>query len=79
MARGDFTVFNEAKALMIDGDWSSTDHFYIAICDNTTAPTAATATPALGDFTEVGDGGSYTSGGVDLGTLASLVTQSGEQ
>lgn len=77
MARGDFTVFNEAKALMIDGDWSSTDHFYIAICDNTTAPTAATATPALGDFTEVGDGGSYTSGGVDLGTLASLVTQSG--
>ncbi len=77
MARGDVTVFDEAKAKMLDGDWASTDHFYCAICDNTTAPAADTATPVLGDFTEVGTGGTYVAGGTDLGTLADLVTESG--
>ena len=76
MAQGDVTVFNEAKAKMLDGDWASTDHFYIAICDNTAAPSASTTTPTLGDFTEVGTGGTYTSGGTDLGTLATLVSES---
>lgn len=75
MARGDVVVFNEAKAKMLDGDWASTDHFYCAICDNTAKPTAAFATPTLGDFTEVGNGGTYTTGGTDLGTLADLVTE----
>lgn len=75
MARGDVTVFDEAKAKMLDGDWASTDHFYIALCDNTATPLAATATPTLGDFTEVGDSGTYVAGGTDLGTLATLVTQ----
>jgi len=74
MARGDVTVFNAAMAKMLDGDWASTDHFYVAICDNTTTPTAATATPTLGDFTEVGTSGTYVSGGTDLGTLADLVS-----
>lgn len=77
MAAGDVTVFNEAKAKMLDGDWASTDHFYIAICDNTAAPSASTTTPTLGDFTEVGTSGTYTSGGTDLGTLATLVSESG--
>ena len=76
MARGDLVVFNAAMAKMLDGDWASTDHFYCAICDNTVAPTAATATPTLGDFTEVGTSGTYTTGGTDLGTLADLVTVS---
>lgn len=75
MARGDVTVFDEAKAKMLDGDWASTDHFYCAICDNTTTPAAGTATPTLGDFTEVGTGGTYVSGGTDLGTLADLVSE----
>lgn len=75
MARGDLTVFEEAKAKMLDGDWASTDHFYCAICDDTATPTAATATPTLGDFTEVGSGGTYVAGGTDLGTLATLVTE----
>lgn len=77
MARGDVVVFNEALAKMLDGDWASTDNFYLAICDNTTAPTQTTATPVLGDFTEVGTAGSYTSGGTNLGALSTLVTQSG--
>lgn len=76
MARGDITIFQEAMAKMLDGDWASTDHFYCAICDNTATPTAATATPTLSDFTEVGTSGTYVSGGTDLGTLADLVSQS---
>lgn len=75
MARGDITFFEEALAKMLDGDWASTDHFYCAVLDNTTTPTAADATPVLGDYTEVGAAGTYTAGGTDLGTLADLVSE----
>ena len=75
MAQGDVTVFEEALAKMLDGDWASTDHFYCAICDDTTTPTAATATPVIGDFTQVGDGGTYVADGTDLGALADLVSE----
>lgn len=77
MARGDLVIFEEALAKMLDGDWASTDHFYCAICDNTATPTADFATPVLGDFTEVGNGGTYVTGGTDLGTLADLVAEAG--
>ncbi len=77
MARGDVTVFNVAKGKMLDGDWASSDHFYCAICDNTAAPAADTATPTLSDFTEVGTSGTYVAGGTDLGALSALVTESG--
>lgn len=75
MARGDVTVFEEAKAKMLEGDWASTDQFWIAICDDTATPTAAFATPVLGDFTEVTAAGTYDAGGLNLGTLAALVTE----
>jgi hypothetical protein len=75
MATGDVTVFDEAKAFMIDGGWEAADTIRCAILDNTTAPTAGTATPALGDFTEVGTAGSYVAGGTSLGTLGTLVTE----
>lgn len=75
MARGDVVVFEEAKAKMLDGDWASTDHFYCAILDNTATPVAAFATPTLGDFTEVGAGGTYVANGTDLGALSDLVTE----
>jgi hypothetical protein len=75
MARGDVTIFEEARAKMLDGDWASSDHFYLAICDDTATPAASTATPTLSDFTEVGDSGTYVTGGTDLGTLADLVTE----
>ena len=75
MATGDVTVFEEAKAYMLDGDWGSTDNIYCAVLDNTTTPTAADASPSLGDYTEVGAAGSYTAGGTDLGTIATLVTE----
>ena len=75
MARGDLVVFEEAMAKMLDGDWASTDHLYCAICDNTATPAASTATPVIGDFTEVGAAGTYVAGGTDLGTIADLVTE----
>jgi len=75
MATGDLIVFDEAKAKMLAGDWASTDVFYLAIMDNTTIPTAATATPVFGDFTEVGAAGSYVANGTSLGALSTLVSE----
>jgi len=75
MATGDVVVFDESKAFMIDGGWEAADDIKCAVCDNTVAPTAATATPALADFTEVGVAGSYTAGGTSLGTLTTAVTE----
>ena len=60
---------------MLEGDWASTDHFYCAIVDHTVDPAAATATPVLGDFTEVSAAGTYDAGGLDLGALSALVTE----
>jgi hypothetical protein len=68
MATGDVTWFNASKELDYFAGWATTDDIKLAILDNTTAPTAATATPALGDFTEVGAAGSYTAGGTSIGT-----------
>jgi len=75
MARGDVTVFEEARATMIEGGWEPTDTIKCAILDDTTTPTAADATPALGDYTEVGTGGTYVAGGTSLGTLADCVSE----
>lgn len=67
MAAGDLTVFDEAKLALLDGTHDlDTDVIKCAICDNTVAPTAGTATPALGDFTQVGAAGSYVTGGTTL-------------
>lgn len=77
MAIGDVTFFNESKATMLDGGWESADDIKVAICDNTTVPTAATASPTLGDFTQVGTAGSYASGGISIGTWGDLISQSG--
>ena len=77
MATGDFLVFEEALEYMIDGGMEAADVFKCAILDNTTTPTASFATPALGDFTEVGASGTYTAGGFTLGALSDLVSESG--
>jgi hypothetical protein len=72
MAAGDITWFNEARALDYFAGWATTDDIKVAVLDNTTAPTAATATPALGDFTEVGAAGTYTAGGTSLGNWTTV-------
>ncbi len=76
MAAGDVTLFQAAFEDALE-NWDGADTIKCAILDNTTAPTAGTATPALGDFTEVGTGGSYTAGGESLGTWSTMVTFSG--
>jgi len=75
MARGDVTIFEEALAKMLEGDWASTDHFWCAICDNTTTPAADDATPVIGDYTQVGAAGTYIAGGLTLGALSDLVSE----
>ncbi len=77
MAAGDLTVFEEAKAYMIDGGWEAADVIKVALITSATAPTAADATPAMADYTEVTAGGNYTAGGETLDTLGNCVTESG--
>jgi len=67
MAAGDFVIFNEALVALFNGTHDLDTHdIKLAILDNTTTPSAATATPAFGDFTEVGSGGTYVAGGTSL-------------
>jgi len=75
MATGDLIVFDEAKAKMLDGNWASTDDFYVAIMDNDVTPTAAFATPTFSDFNEVETAGTYPANGTNLGALSALVTE----
>jgi len=75
MATGDLVVFDEAKAKMVEGNWASTDNFYCAICDNTVTPAVGDTTPVIGDYTQVGAAGTYTTNGTDLGALSTLVSE----
>lgn len=75
MARGDFTVFEEAMAYMLDGGWEPGDDIKVAILDDSVTPTAADATPALADYTEVGTGGTYVAGGTSLGNWGNFITE----
>lgn len=77
MARGDITFFEEALDDAFFGGWATTDDIKLAILDNTLAPTAADATPALGDYTQVGTAGSYTTGGTSIGGWDALSTEAG--
>jgi len=77
MAQGDITVFEEAKAYMIDGGWEPADTFKLALLTSAVAPTPGDTTPALGDYTEVTPGGNYTAGGETLDTLTNMVTEAG--
>lgn len=75
MAQGDVTIFEEAIAYMLDGGWEPADVLKCAVLDNTTTPTAADAAPILGDYTEVGDSGTYVAGGYALGTWGDCITE----
>lgn len=75
MATGDIIVFEEAKATLHNGTFATTNDIKCAILDNTTTPAAGDATPALGDYTEVGVAGTYVAGGTSLGTLTSMVSE----
>ena len=77
MAAGDIVWFEEARTLDYFAGWAASDDIKVAICDNTAAPTAAQATPALGDFTEVGTGGTYSAGGTSLGNWGTVWSEAG--
>lgn len=77
MAVGDITIFEEAKAYLFSGGWQPTDDIKVAILNSATVPAASDATPSLGDYNEVGDAGSYVAGGVSLGNLGSMISESG--
>lgn len=68
MARGDLTVFEEfAKTIGEKKVAIGADTFKLALIDDTTAPTAADATPTWADYSgnEV-SGTGYTAGGASL-------------
>jgi hypothetical protein len=72
MAQGTLTLFEEFALNIGDGTHDMDgDTFKIALI--TTLPTAADATPALGDYTEV-SGAGYTAGGE---TLTTTYTETG--
>lgn len=80
MAAGDITVFEEAKAYMLDGDFGSTDSVKLALITSAVTPTAADAVPGMNagattTYTEVTAGGGYTAGGETLDTIANMVTE----
>lgn len=75
MARGDVVVFNEAKAKMLDGNWATTDDFWVGLVTNGVVPAAADVTPVYTDYTECTPGGNYAAGGQVLDSLADLVTE----
>lgn len=69
MAQGDFVLFNDLSRQLLEKvhDLNAADTVKVALINNTTVPTAATATPVLGDFTEV-TGTNYTAGGETVTT-----------
>jgi hypothetical protein len=69
MARGDLTVFEEASLDFMNGVHNlGSDTIYVGLIDDTTAPTAADATPRWADYSanEVSTAGNYTANGVAL-------------
>jgi len=77
MAQGDITFFEEALDDAFFNGWASADTIKCAIITNGTVPTAADATPALGDYTEVATSGTYTAGGYDIGTWGGNSVEAG--
>lgn len=77
MARGDIVFFEEALDDAFFTGWAAADDIKCAILDNTATPTAADATPALGDYTEVGTAGTYSAGGTSIGAWGTLSVEAG--
>lgn len=47
MAQGDLVVFEESRAVILDGNFSSTDDIKCAVLDNTATPTVGAGPGAL--------------------------------
>lgn len=82
MATGDITVFEEAKATIIEGGWEPADEIWIGLVTNSPAVTAADTIPAYAaggttNYTAIATAGNYAAGGLLLDTLANIVTEAG--
>jgi hypothetical protein len=80
MAAGDLSVFDEAKAYMLDGDFGATDSIKLTLITNAVVPTDADAVPGMNagattTYTEVAAGGNFTAGGEVLDTWANFITE----
>ena len=78
MARGDLTVFEEAKAYMIDGGWEPADEIWIGLVTDVCVasdPLPAYAAGGTTNYTAIATAGEYAAGGLLLDTLANMVTE----
>jgi hypothetical protein len=81
MAAGDLSVFDQAKAYMLDGDFAASDTIKVALITNAVVPTDADPVPGMNagattTYTQVTAGGNYTAGGDTLDTYGALVVES---
>ena len=75
MARGDITIFDEAWAEAL-ANWQSSDDIRVAVLKSTSlTPVNNQVAPALGLYTEVGAAGSYSAGGMSIGTWGNFISQ----
>ena len=80
MARGDLTVFEEAKAYMIDGGWEAADEIWIGLVTDVCVvsdPLPAYGAGGTTNYTAIATAGEYAAGGLLLDTLANMVTEAG--
>lgn len=80
MARGDVTVFEEAKATIIEGGWEPADEIWIGIVTDVCVASDAVPAYAAGgttNYTPIATAGNYAAGGLLLDTLANMVTEAG--
>ena len=80
MARGDLTVFEEAKAYIIDGGWEAADQIWVGLVTNVPAVVVSDAVPAYGaggttNYTAIATAGNYAAGGELLDTLGNMVVE----
>lgn len=80
MARGDLSVFEEAKAYIIDGGWESADEIWVGLVTNSPAVVVSDAVPCYAsggttNYTAIATAGNYAAGGELLDTLGNMVTE----
>ena len=78
MARGELTVFEEAKATIVEGGWEAADEIWIGIVTDVCVVSDAVPAYAAGgttNYTAIATAGNYAAGGLLLDTLANMVTE----
>jgi len=80
MARGDLTVFEEAKGYMLDGGWEAADEIWIGLVSS--VPVVSDAVPAYAaggttNYTACATGGEYAAGGLLLDTWGNMCVEAG--